>query len=72
MMTTDQIIEFKKGIGSAVWKMDLRRFAEIIDSDARHQYTQDKFKELSMLSKALSRFDAETLAKIINAGKESQ
>jgi len=66
-MTTDQIIEFKEGIGTAAWRMDLWRFAEIIGSDSGHVYTQEKFKQLSTLNKALAQFDAETLAKIINA-----
>jgi len=66
-MTTDQIIEFKEGIGTAAWRMDLWRFAEIIGSDSSHVYTQEKFKQLSALSKALAQFDAETLTKIINA-----
>jgi hypothetical protein len=66
-MTADQIIEFKEGIGTAAWRMDLWRFAEIIGSDPSHLYTQDKFKQLSVLNKALAQFDAETLAKIINA-----
>jgi hypothetical protein len=67
MMTTDQVIEFKEGIGTAAWKMDLWRFAEIIGSDSSHAYTQDKFRQLSALNKALAQFDAETLARIINA-----
>ena len=69
-MTSDQIRDFKDGIGTATWKMDLWRFAEIIGSDSGHVYTQEKFKQLSALGKALGQFDAETLAKIINAARE--
>lgn len=67
MITGDQVRDFKEGIGVAAWKMDLWCFAEIIGSDASHTYTQDKFRQLSALSKVLGQFDAETLAKIINA-----
>lgn len=69
-MTTDQVIDFKESVGMAAWKMDLWRFAEVIGSDSSHTYTQDKFKQLSVLNKALGQFDAETLTKIINAVKE--
>ena len=65
--TSDQVRDFKEGIGRAAWKMDLWRFAEILGSDASHVYTQEKFKDLSALNKALGRFDAETLTKIVNA-----
>lgn len=70
MITGDQVRDFKEGVGMAAWKMDLWRFAEVIGSDSGHTYTQDKFKQLSALSKALGQFDAETLAKIINATRE--
>lgn len=69
-MTTDQVIDFKESVGMTAWKMDLWRFAEVIGSDSSHTYTQDKFKQLSVLNKALGQFDAETLTKIINAVKE--
>lgn len=69
-MTIDQVIDFKEGVGMAAWNMDLWRFAEVIGGDSGHVYTQDKFKQLSVLSKALSQFDAETLVKIINTAKE--
>lgn len=66
-VTSDQVRDFKEGVGMASWKMDLWRFADVIGSDASHIYTQEKFKQLSALSKALGQFDAETLAMIINA-----
>jgi hypothetical protein len=66
MITTDQIAEFKTALATAAWKMDLWTFARICDFDADHVYTQGKFLELNQLVKALGKFDAETLTKIIN------
>lgn len=70
MITSDEIRTFKEGVGMAAWHTDLWRFTAIIGHDAGHEYTQEKFRELSTLSKALARFDADTLAKIINAATE--
>jgi hypothetical protein len=69
LITSDQARDFKEAVSVAAWKLDLWRFAEVIGSDSSHIYTQDKFKQLSVLSKALAQFDAETLAKIVNAAK---
>lgn len=69
-ITRDQVIDFKEGVGAAAWKMDLWTFARVTGFDADHVYTQGKFLELSQLSKALGKFDADTLTKIINAAGE--
>lgn len=69
-MTPEQVKEFQKAIGVAEWKLDLWRFAEALGSDADHEYTKEKFLALQKLNKALSQFDAATLAKIINAAQE--
>lgn len=53
----------------AAWHMDLWRFAEVIGSDTGHEYTQEKFRQLTALNKALAQFDADTLAKIIETAK---
>lgn len=72
MIDAQQVRDFKEAVGMAAWNLDLWRFAEIIGSDSGHTYTQDKFKQLSALSKALGQFDADTLTKIINAVQENK
>lgn len=65
--TKEQVKEFQTAIGTAAWKMDLWRFAEVVGHDADHDWTKDKFKQLNALSKSLSAFDADLLTKVINA-----
>ena len=67
-MKAEQIKQFQKAVGGASWKLDLWRFAEAIGSSADHDYVKDKFREFQSLSKALNRFDPETLAKVLAAG----
>lgn len=68
-MTTEQIKELQQGVNTAAWKLNLDRFAEATGWNLGHGYTQDQFKAFSALSKSLSRFDPETLEKLIEAGR---
>lgn len=65
-MTKDQVREFQQAIGKASWNMDLWTFATALGSDADHDYTKKKFREFQELNKSLSRFDSDTLARILN------
>jgi hypothetical protein len=67
-MDAEQVKQFQQAVGAAHWKLGLEKFAEAIDSDPNHSYTQSKFQDFQFLSKALNRFDPETLAKVIAAG----
>jgi hypothetical protein len=67
-MDAEQVKQFQKAVGVAHWKLGLEKFAEAIGSDPAHEYTQSKLQDFQFLSKALSRFDPETLAKVIAAG----
>jgi len=66
-MDANEIKQVQQAIGKASWSLDLWKFADAIGSSADHDYTKDKFREFQALSKSLSRFDSETLAKIVNA-----
>lgn len=66
-LSTGEVKQFQRAISTAAWKLDLWKFAEAVGSDASHDYTKDLFKQFSELSRAVNRFDAETLTKIINA-----
>jgi hypothetical protein len=68
-MTTQDIKELQQGIGTAAWKLDLNRFAEATGWNPEHGYTQDQFRAFVALSKSLSRFDPETLLKLVEVGR---
>ena len=68
-MTAEQIKEFQQGIGTAAWKLNLDRFAAAINQNPEHDYTREKFKQLTALNKALSQFDPDTLLLIIEGGQ---
>jgi hypothetical protein len=57
----------QQAISRAAWTLDLWKFAEAMGHDASHNYTQGKFREFQALAKSLSKFDADTLTKIVNA-----
>lgn len=66
-MDANEIKQLQQAIGKAAWNMDLWRFAEVVGYEASHDWTKDKFRQLQTLNKSLAAFDAETLAKIVNA-----
>lgn len=68
-MDAAQIKEFQQAIGTAAWKLNLDRFGDAIGASPEHDYTRDKFKQLTALNKALSQFDPDTLLLIVEAGK---
>ena len=70
-MTAEQIKEFQQGIGTAAWKLNLDRFGDAIGASPEHEYTRDKFKQLTALNKALSQFDPDTLLLIIEGGRNA-
>lgn len=65
-MQISEIKAFQRAVGHAAWNLNLDAFAERIGSSSDHEYTRSKFLEFTELNKNLSRFDAETLGKIIN------
>jgi len=67
-LTTEQIKELQQAIGTAAWNLNLDRFAEATGQNPEHDYTREKFKTLSALSKNISQFEPETLQKILAAG----
>ena len=67
-MDAEQVKQFQKAVGTAHWKLGLEKFAEAIGSDPSHDHAQAKFQDFNHLSRALNRFDPETLAKVIAAG----
>lgn len=69
-MTAEQVKEFQQAIGTAAWKLNLDRFGDAIGASPEHDYTRDKFKQLTALNRALSQFDPDTLLLIIEAGKQ--
>jgi hypothetical protein len=68
-MTTKDIKELQQGISTAAWKLGLNMFAEATGWNPEHDYTQDQFRAFAALSKSLSRFDPETLLKLVEAGR---
>lgn len=67
-MDAQQVRDFQRAFGTAQWKLDLYKFAEAIGEDPTHQHAQSLFRAFTDANKALNRFDAEMLAKVINAG----
>jgi hypothetical protein len=65
-MDASEIKQLQESVGKAYWNMNLDQFADALSMDAEHGYTQDKFRGFQNFAKALSRFDAETLTKILN------
>jgi hypothetical protein len=65
-MQISEIKAFQKWVGHAAWNLNLDAFAERIGSSPEHEYTRSKFREFTELNRSLSRFDAETLGRIIN------
>lgn len=72
MMSIDEVKTFQKAINTASWKLDLWALTEILGSNADHDWTKEKFRQLSTLSGAIAKFDAETLTRIINAATEKE
>lgn len=70
-MDADQIKQFQQAVGTAQWKLGLDRFADAIGSSPEHNSTREQFHDFNLLSRALNRFDPETLAKVIAAGAEA-
>lgn len=64
-MNTEEIRAFQKQIGTAAWKIDFYDFAERIGQSPQHAHTQTMWAAFTNLNKALNRFDAETLGKIV-------
>jgi hypothetical protein len=67
-MTTEQIKSLQQAIGTAAWKLNLDRFAEVLGQDPEHDYVRSKFREFNELANWFGRFDPETLLKLIEAG----
>lgn len=71
MITIEQVRSFQRALSTAQWKLDLYKFATAIDEDPRHQHAQSMFRVFTDANKAINRFDAETLTKILNATEHS-
>lgn len=65
-MLISEIKAFQKAVSYAAWNLNLDAFAERIGSSPEHEYTRNKFREFTELNRSLSRFDAETLGRVIN------
>jgi hypothetical protein len=68
-MTREDIKAFQQAVGTAAWKLSLDKFGDAIGASPEHDYTRDKFKQLTALNKALSQFDPDTLLLIIEGGR---
>lgn len=71
-LSIGEIKQFQRAISTAAWKLDLWKFAEVLGSNADHDWTKEKFKEFSELNRAINKFDVETLTRIINEGIRNQ
>lgn len=67
-LSIGEIKQFSRAISTAAWNLNLDRFAEKLGHDPEHAYTREKFLEFQKLNKLLAGFDAESLAKITEAG----
>lgn len=70
MIDAATIIELQRALATASWKLDLWAFADALGADASHDYTKEKFQHFRALSNYSNQFDAETLARILNAVEE--
>lgn len=66
-MNAETVKEFQKAVSTADWKLDLYKFAAAVGQDPTHSHTQELFRQLSGLNKAINKFDAATLSAILNA-----
>lgn len=64
-MTKEEVAKLQKTIGTAAWKMDFYDFAERVGQSPQHAHTQTMWAAFTNLNKALNRFDAETLSRIL-------
>jgi hypothetical protein len=64
-LSTGEVKQFQRAIGTAAWNLNLDKFAEKFGHNPEDSYTQEKFREFQRLAKAIAGFDAETLSKII-------
>lgn len=55
-LSIGEIRQVQRAISTAAWKLDLWKFAEVLGSNADHDWTKEKFKEFSELSRAINKF----------------
>ncbi|MBD2459218.1 hypothetical protein H6G80_34925 [Nostoc sp. FACHB-87] len=61
---------FAKAIGEFNWRVDYVKFCELLELEAS-EYADQQYQYFQQLAEALTRFDAEALAKMIDAGQEN-
>ncbi|MEH1808285.1 hypothetical protein [Nostoc sp.] len=65
-----QIAEkFASAIGEFNWKADYFKFCELLELDPG-EYADEQYRYFQQLAESLTKFNTESLSKMINAGKE--
>lgn len=61
---------FKKAIEEFNWRVDYVKFCELLELEPG-SYADQQYEYFQQLAEALTRFDADALAKMIDAGQEN-
>lgn len=65
-----QIAEkFASAIGEFNWKVDYFKFCQLLELEPG-EYADEQYRYFQQLAESLTRFNAESLAKMIDAGEE--
>jgi hypothetical protein len=67
-MSNEQIQAICTAIGSFAWNNDFEQFCKVCDFNPEHSYSMEKWREFVALNRSLSKFDSETISKIVRAG----
>ncbi len=67
-MNPEQIQAICIAIGSFAWNNDFDQFCQVCGFNPDHSYSMEKWSEFQQLNRSLSRFDNETITKIVLAG----
>ncbi|MEH1921733.1 hypothetical protein [Nostoc sp.] len=59
--------EFTNGIAEYNWKVDYFKFCQLLELEPG-QYSDDQYRYFQQLAESLTRFNTESLAKMIDAG----
>ncbi|MBN3869558.1 hypothetical protein [Nostoc sp. JL33] len=61
--------KFANGIAEFNWKVDYFKFCELLELEPG-EYADEQYRYFQQLAESLTRFNAESLAKMIDAGVE--
>lgn len=67
-MSNEQIETVCTAIGTFAWNNDFEQFCKVCDFNPEHAYSMEKWSEFQNLNRSLSRFDNDTISKIVRAG----